>query len=263
MKRIILFRFHDSLDICANRLDLLHRFNPGAGIIGLWGGHRSRLQEAQQALASRLEYIWDIPVESPLWKWRHADLSLLMWYRHEGRRTPFDMLHLMEWDLLPLASLDRIYGEKGRNGVALTGLTPVERIQHDWYWTSVEPYATQWRRLQEHVRNRYGWQGPYFACQGPANAFSKAFLERYSQEEIPELVHEELRIPLYAQALGFEVVGLPRIYREIMDPKAMKFFNCEKLPIRERTIRWELLKPWGRRVFHPYRKPWEVSLFHR
>lgn len=186
-----------------------------------------------------------------------------MWHRDQGRRIPFDMLHLVEWDLLPLASLDRIYGEKGRNGVALTGLTPLERIERDWYWTAVEPYATQWRRLQEHVRNRYGWQGPYLACQGPANAFSSAFLERYAQEAIPQLANEELRIPLYAQALGFEVEGLPHIYREIKDPKAMKFFNCEKAPIRTHTIRWELLKPWGRRVFHPYRKIWKLSLVHR
>jgi hypothetical protein len=251
------------LDVCANRLELLHRFNPGVPIIGLWGGHRFKLQEARQALASRLEDIWNIPVESPLWKWQHGDLSLLMWHRDQGRRIPFDMLHLVEWDLLPLASLDRIYGEKGRNGVALTGLTPLERIERDWYWTAVEPYATQWRRLQEHVRNRYGWQGPYLACQGPANAFSSAFLERYAQEAIPQLANEELRIPLYAQALGFEVEGLPHIYREIKDPKAMKFFNCEKAPIRTHTIRWELLKPWGRRVFHPYRKIWKLSLVHR
>jgi len=180
---------------------------------------------------------------------------MLMWYRQEGRQLAFDMLHLVEWDLLLLASLDRIYGETGRNGVALTGLTPLERIQGHWYWTSVEPYAAQWRQLRERVRARHGWDGPYFACQGPANAFSKAFLERYSQEEIPELVHEELRLPLYAGALGFEVAGLPHIYREIKDPGEMKFFNCEKLAINQLRIRWELLKPSGRRVFHPYRKP--------
>lgn len=256
MKRIILFRFHDSLDVSANRLELLRRYNPDTQIVGLWGGDRSGFQKARQALASRLDHIWEIPVESPRWKWQHADLALLMWYRHEGRHIDFDMLHLVEWDLLLLASLDQIYGETGRNGVALTGLTPLERIQHNWYWTSVEPYATQWRQLQKHVHDRYGWQGPNFACQGPANTYSKAFLERYSQEEIPELVHDELRIPLYAQALGFEVAGLPQIYREIKNPKEMKFFNCEKRPILECRIRWELLKPRGRRVFHPYQKPW-------
>ena len=259
MKRIILFRFHNSLDICANRLELLHRFNPGTSIIGLWGGDSSRLQEAREALAPHLEYIWNIPVESSEWKWQHADVSLLMWYRQEGRHLLFDMLHLVEWDLLLLSSLDRIYGKKGRNGVALTGLTPLECIQQNWYWTSAEPCASEWRQLQQQVRERYGWHGPYFACQGPGNVFSKAFLERYAQEEVPELVHEELRIPLYAQALGFEVTGLPRIYRVIKDPHEMQFFNCEKLLIQESTIRRELRKPWGRRVFHPYRESFRMT----
>ena len=258
LKRIILFRFHGLLDICANRLELLHHYNPGIRIIGLWGGERAKLLEARHALDSYLESIWDIPVKSSLWKWQHADLALLMWYRHEGRHIAFDMLHLVEWDLLLLASLDLIYEETGRNGVALTGLTPLERIQHDWYWTSVEPYSTQWQQLQKHVREQFGWQGPYFACQGPAAAFSKAFLERYSNEDVPELVHEELRLPLYAQALGFDLAGLPNIYREIRDPDEMKFFNCEKLLIQEHLIRTELLKSRGRRVFHPYRKHFQL-----
>jgi len=260
LKRIILFRFHDTLDVCANRLDLLHRFNPGARIIGLWGGESPGLQEARQSLSSRLEYIWDIPDKTPLWKWQHADLSLLMWYRQEGRHIPFDMLHLVEWDLLLLASLNRIYGKKGLGGVVLAGLTPLSRIPHDWNWTSAQPHATQWQQLQEHVRDRYGWQGPHFACQGPACAFSKVFLERYSEEDIPELVNEELRIPIFALALGFKVTGLPRICRNIRDPGEMMFFNCEKQPINERAIQWELFKPWGRRVFHPYLKPWQISL---
>ncbi len=174
-----------------------------------------------------------------------------MWYRQEGRHLPFSMLHLIEWDLLLLASLERIYGDAVQRGVALTGLPPLERIQHNGHWTSAEPYATHWRQLQEHVHDRYGWQGPHFACQGPANAFSKAFLERHAQEEVPELVHDELRIPLYAQAMGFEMEGLPGIYRTIGDPSEMKFLNCEKQPIKHRTFHWELLKPWGRRCSIP------------
>ena len=259
MKRIILFRFHGALDICANRLAILHRLNPGTRILGLWGGEDAGLPEARQALGARLEGIWSIPAASSLWKWQHADLALLRWFRDLGRHLAFDMLHLVEWDLLLLASLDRIYGEAGREGVALAGLTPLERIQRDWYWTSVEPYATQWRQLQRHARDQYGWQGPAFACQGPANALSRAFLERYAREPVPELVHDELRLPLYAQALGFELAGLPHIYREIKDPGEMKFFNCEKQPIEERTIRSELLKPLGRRVFHPFRNPFQLE----
>ena len=54
MKRIVLFRFHKDLNICINRLKLLHRFNPGIQIIGLWGGEASGFQEAQATLAPYL-----------------------------------------------------------------------------------------------------------------------------------------------------------------------------------------------------------------
>ena len=124
MKRIILFRFHGSLDICGNRLAILLRLNPGARIFGLWGGDSAGILEARQDLAAYLEDIWPIPVASSLWKWQHADLALMMWFKAVGRHLPFDMLHFVEWDVLFLASLDEIYGDLGRNGVALAGLTP-------------------------------------------------------------------------------------------------------------------------------------------
>ncbi len=259
MRRIILFRFHDSLEVCANRLELLHRFNPGSTIIGLWGGNRAGLPAARQALASRLEHIWEVPVESPHWKWQNADLVLQLWHRHEGWRVPFDVLYLFEWDMLVLASLDQIYGDAGRNGLAMTGLTPMERVQHTWYWTTAEPYATHWRQLQGHVRERYGWNGPHFACHIGGGAFSKAFLDRYALEDVPALGNDELRLPLFAQAMGFPLQGLPHIYREIMDPTEMEFFNCEKMPIQEDRIRAELRSPAGRRVFHPYRGIFRVD----
>ena len=254
MKRIVLFRFHKDLNICINRLKLLHRFNPGIQIIGLWGGEASGFQEAQATLAPYLDHVWDIPVASPEWKWKNGDLSLMMWYRQLGKDLSFDMLHLLEWDLLVLDSLDNVYGAAGRKGVALTALTPLERIQDHWNWTAHEPLRSEWHQLQQHVKDLHGWQGPYFACQGPANAFSKAFLDRYAQEDIPELMHEELRLPLFAQAYGFELTGLPHIYREIQHKKDMRYFNCEKILIKKKVIRWELLKPSGRKVFHPYQK---------
>ena len=262
MKRIILFRFHDAFDVCINRIAYLRRFNPATSVFGLYGGSHSAFPEALRALSGHLDGIWEIPVESPKWKWQHGDISLALWYRSVGRHLPFDMLHLAEWDLLLLGNLDDIYGPAGAEGVALTGLTPLARIQHKWHWTTKEPLATQWNQLRDHVERRHGWKGPYLACQGPANAFSRAFLERYSREELPELAHDELRIPLYAQALGFSVDPLPHIYREIQDPAEMTFFNCERRLIEERTIRRQLATPMGRRVFHPYReifraeRPW-------
>ncbi len=252
MERILLFRFHDHLEVCINRLQLLRRLNPDVRMFGLYGGPSSRMLPAQEALGDYLESIWEIPVASTEWKWRHGDLSLIWWFKQVGHKIPFDILHLVEWDLLVLSSLDEIYGTRGLNGVALTGLTPLEKIQHTWWWTAHPPHALEWKQLKHHIQEQYGFKGPYLACQGPANAFSRAFLERYSKEKVPQLAHEELRLPIFAHVLGFEVEPLAHVYREIRDRHEMQFFNCEKLPIQPMTIQQELQNPHGRRVFHPF-----------
>lgn len=252
LQRLIVFRFHTAFGLCLNRLEHLRRFNPGVPIYGLYGGEPAGLAEARGSLAGYLEHVWEVPAADALWKWRHGDLSLLRWYRELGRTLAFDVLHLTEWDLLVLGNLDEIYGAAGSDGVALAGLTPLEQIQAHWTWTTRPVAASRWALFRELVRERHGWEGPYLACQGPASVFSRAFLDRYSREDPPDLVHEELRVPLYAQVLGFPVTPLPHIYRTIRDPVDMQFFNCEKQAIEERTIRGELAKADGRRVFHPY-----------
>jgi hypothetical protein len=252
LQRVIVFRFHAAYGVCRNRLDHLRRLNPGVPIFGLYGGESAGFAEARRSLSGHLEHVWEIPATEAAWKWRHGDLSLLRWYRELGQQLSFDVLHLTEWDLLVLGTLDDVYGAAGSDGVALAGLTPLERIQSTWPWTSRPLGVSRWAQFRELVRERHGWQGPYLACQGPASVFSRAFLDRYSLEDPPDLVHEELRVPLYAQALGFPVTPLPDIYWTINDPVDRQFFNCDKQAIEERVIRGELAKADGRRVFHPF-----------
>lgn len=259
LRRLIVFRFHTAFGLCLNRLEHLRRFNPGVPIFGVYGGEPKGLAEARRSLAGHLEHVWEVPATDPSWKWRHGDLSLQRWYRELGRTLDFDVLHLLEWDLLVLASLGDIYGAAGSDGVALAGLTALEQIEAQWTWTSHPRAAGRWALFRELVQERYGWKGPYLACQGPAGVFSRAFLDRYSREDPPDLVHEELRVPLYAQALGFPVTPLPHIYRTIKDPVEMRFFNCEKQAIAEGTIRAELAKVGGRRVLHPFYDPFHIG----
>jgi len=254
MRRLILFRFHRNFDVCLNRLKLLRRLNPGIPIHGFYGGESSDLEEARRQLAPYMQEIWEIPVASGEWKWKNGDIAIQQWYRSRGKDLEFDVLHTVEWDLLILAPLNEVFGDAGFKGVALTGVTPLDRIGATWHWTSVEPAASEWVKLKEHLRVSRGWNGPYVACQGPASVLSREFLEAYAREDVPELGNEEVRMAIYAQALGFGVTPLPHIYREIQDPVEMEFFNCECIPISGKTIRRELKKADGRRVFHPYMK---------
>ncbi len=254
MRRIILFRFHRRFHICVNHLAHFKRVNPDVPIHGIYGGEPSDLEEASRALAPYLEEIWEIPVSSGEWKWKNGDLAIQLWFRSRGKDLEFDVVHTMDWDLLILGPLDEIFGDAGYQGVALTGVTPLERVGAKWYWTSVEPAASEWVKLKEHLSVTKGWNGPYLACQGPASVLSREFIEAFSAEEVPEYGNEEVRMAIYAQALGFRVTPLSHIYREIQDPEEMKFFNCECIPIKAKTIRSELKKADGRRVFHPFLK---------
>ncbi len=258
MQRLILFRFHDHLDVCRSRLELLRHFNPGVPIHGLYGGPLGSGVSAHQALAPLLDTTWEIPVEDPAWKWQHGDLALVDWYWAVGQALDFEVLHLLEWDLLVLAPLDRIYGASGHRGVALTGLTPLHQVERRWYWTTQEPHRSRWHALKAWAQQRFGYAGPHWACQGPANVFSRAFLEGFAGLEVPELGHEELRLPLVGALLGLEVEGLPHIHRAIHAPEDRPFFNCDRQGIHPSAIDACLSQPEGRRVFHPCAYPFSL-----
>ena len=71
--------------------------------------------------------------------------------------------------------------------------------------------------------------------------------------QIPELGNDELRLPLFARIFGFPLADT-RFYRKWFDADEKRFFNCIGRGIDPGTILSELMKPDGRRVFHPYRK---------
>jgi hypothetical protein len=67
------------------------------------------------------------------------------------------------------------------------------------------------------------------------------------------IAHDELRLPLFAQILGFPVVdnGLRGPWR---GEREHEFFHFRAREIELETIRAELAKPGGARAFHPVRR---------
>jgi hypothetical protein len=263
MKRIIAFRFHNNFEVCENRLRILKSLNQDIPIFGLFGGERSDFYFSRERLGEYCEDIYEIPETSKDWKWKNGDISLCNWYRSRGKSVQFDMLHLLEWDLLVLKNLDDTYAHVNKGEIGLTALTPLAKIENEWWWTSSWQNRREWHKLVSIVESRFGPVNPKYACQGPANCFSREFLEFYSREKIPELVHEELRWPLYAAAFGISIANNQAIYREIFHKPDMRFFNCEGFKISREVIQDQLSLPNGRRVFHPYQgvleMPSEVS----
>ncbi len=249
MERIVLFRFHAYPAVCRNRLQLLRLFNPGISIFGLYGGPDRGLPRFRRALGDDLEHLFAIPDRPGDWKWRHSDLALSLWYREFGHRLSFDTLHLIEWDMLLLDSLAGIYRGIDPRGLGLSRLVAIKEVEQKWWWACRSPWREELKELLALVRRDYGYDQEPFSCIAGGACFPREFIERYSRLEIPPLVNDEARLPLFAQILGFPL-GDTGFYSHL--PSANhQFFNLKKT-IPTARIRRELGKSDGWRVFHPY-----------
>jgi hypothetical protein len=80
----------------------------------------------------------------------------------------------------------------------------------------------------------------------------KAFLARYAAIDLRRLGREELRLPLFAQILGFQIADTG-FHRQWHNRDEDRFFNAGGSEIELGAISEELAKPNGRRAFHPVR----------
>lgn len=250
MKRAILFRFHKNFPVCLNRLQTLHKLNPNLAIYG--EGEEANHSTAEKALGRELESLHYIKGKSRHWKWFHGDLCVRKWFIDYGHRMDFDMLHVIEWDMLFFESLEKLYRKIPNGGMGLTGLRLLKPVQSRWDWTSKEPYKTRWLKLLETVRKKYGYDMEPYGCVGPGPYLPREFLERYSKIKPYELVNDELNYPLFAQIFGIKLydTGFFRWFNDYW----YKFFNSEGIEIKDSNILSELNRKGGRRFFHPYYK---------
>lgn len=251
MKRIIVFRFHRSPVACKNRLQLLRLFNPDIKIYGLFGGNEMDFPKIRKKLGKDLEHIYCISGKSREWKWRNGDLALRLWYLDYGKDIAFDMIHFIEWDLIVLDSISQIYSHIPAEGIGLSGLIPLRDIENRWPWTAKEPYRSEWHKFYSLLKDKYQYDLEPYASIAIGACLPRLFLDKYSAADIPELCNDELRVTLFGQILGFKLYDTG--FYKWHDKEEEKYFNVEIRNIETKTIRKELKRLNGRRVFHPYR----------
>jgi hypothetical protein len=255
VKRIVIFRFHTAPLVCRSRVALLRRLNPGVPIYGLFGGPGGLKGAAFRAGGKELVGLDALysSNEAGAWNWRHSDLVLAAWYRDVGGGIPFDVAHVIEWDLLLLEPLDTLYSSVPAEAVGLTALTPITELEREWTWLRRKEGRREWEALLARARAEWGYEGLPHGCLGPGPCFPRSFLEGYAAMNPPPLCNDELRLPLFAQILGFPMVdtGLRGPWRgQREDP----FFHFRGREIELGAIRAELAKPDGWRAFHPVRR---------
>lgn len=255
MRRIALIHCHRDPFVIANRLRLMRAV--GDTEVHLLYGGRERVFPAFLAAVRRLS---GIPVQahclrgrSPIWKWAHTDLAVLDWYREAGRDVPFGSVAVLQWDIVMYEPLAAAYRNVPRDGVGLTGLIPLAEREQVWPWLRHhEPYRSEWRELQDTLRDRYGDTGEHQLCIGPGYVLPREFLDAYAATDIPDLCHDEIRLPAFARALGFAThdTGFMRSWD---DADEQRIFNADRDSISPDAVSRELGDPRGRRIFHPVR----------
>lgn len=261
MKRLVLFRFHQNRVVCQNRLDLIKRYNPSVEIHGLYGGEESIFENVKRAIGSEFSSLFCLTGKTAKWKWLHGDLAVHEWYQQVGKTLDFDVLHLIEWDLVLLDSLDNIYHRVPADAVGITGLVKMDLIKDSWCWTSRSSWWTeQWECLLAHVRKNYRYDAEPYASQGPGLCLPRNFLELYAAAEVPQLCHDEVRLPLFAQSFGINLSDTG-LYNGWFDGAHEAFFNCRNQEINPEVMLGELGSPAGARAFHPYRQTLDAYQF--
>ncbi|MFJ4936064.1 hypothetical protein ACIP8U_19715 [Streptomyces pseudovenezuelae] len=254
IERVAVFRFHRDPLISRVRVGLLRRLNPGVSVHGIFGGGGGVREAACRATGRRLlglDTLYCSPRDGH-WNWKNGDLVLLDWYREQGHRLSFDVLHLVEWDLLLTEPLDRLYASVPPEAVGLTALTPLSVIGGDWRWLAGRDEAREWRELLGYARTAFGYDGTPYGCLGVGPCFPRAFLHDYAAADPPDLGNDELRYPLFAQLLGHPVAdtGFRHAWHSAVDDR---YFNAVGASVDPDTVSAELAAPDGRRAFHPAR----------
>lgn len=250
-KRIAVFRFDRDPKACRAAVSALRERNPGVAVHGLYGAGPGPRRPAVRLGARpflRLDSCYCSRHEGQ-WNWANGDLALLEWYRDTGRRLDFDVLHLVEWDLVLLAPLAAAYRHVPPGAVALTCLTPVSALTGRWEWLRGPERLRDWNALLDLARHRWSHTGDPLACLGVGPAFPRAFLDAYAALDPPELCHDELRLPLAAQALGFPLVDTG-FRRRWDDPSEDAFFNVGGAPVDSSAMAAAAA---DRLAFHPVR----------
>jgi hypothetical protein len=200
-----------------------------------------------------LDSIHILPRAKGLWNWRHGDLVVADWYRRRGATLEFDTLHLVEWDLLLIAPLTSLYSSVPEGAVGLTALTPTTDLEKEWTWLRREENHREWEALLAYAHDEWGYDGTTYGCVGPGAVFPRAFLEAYAAVDPPSLCNDELRLPLFAQILGFPLADT-RLRGPWRGEREHELFHFRAPEIDLETIHRELAKPDGARAFHPVRR---------
>lgn len=260
----ILFWFYKELEVCRSRLTLLRRLNPGVSIYGLYGGPPGGAPHAEAALGALMDDFYAYPGgEDAHWKWINGDHLLAAWARERGGRLSWDTVVVVQWDLLILAPVAEVFAMLEPDEALFSGYRPVAEIESWWGWARRDQpeRRAKLERFTQLLLEEHGYAGPLFACLFIVICLPRRFLERYAASGPPAEGFLEYRTPTLARVFGTPVrTDHPFRPWWASDPATReappyaRLLSAAEEPVGEATIRGEVARTDGGRVFHPYRQ---------
>lgn len=225
-KRAILFRFHKNADVCASRIKRLKQQNPNIPIHGIG----ENITGVQKLFKAGMESLYVITNQSPRWKWLNGDLAVKHWYENYGNTIDFDVLHIVEWDLVLTDSLTNLYPDADTETVYLTGVIPTT-IAQERGWTAITGNrAVLVEMVEEYAQQVWGDVSESRTCLFPGTMLPRPFLEQYASADIPEIVNDELRTTIFADSMGFTIKDTG-FYNGWETDTVISHFNCKNSPV--------------------------------
>ncbi len=257
----ILFWFYLEPELCLNRLELLRKFNRSSKVFGLYGGPPAEAIKYQTLLEPLLDDFYCSPFEDKNWKWLHGDLTILDWYSCRGRSLSWDSIVVIQWDLLLFDDINRQFAGIQKNQLCISDLGELEAEDEvRWSWTQPgTEKGEQFVAFCKYVQEKYKYTGKFFHSLFVVVVFPRVFFEKYLTVEHKELGFLEYKLPTYAR-----IFGIPFFERDFgvqwldVDNGKTGAINADHFDIPAGNIHRELMKPKGRRMFHPYYKSWPL-----
>lgn len=286
MKLAILFWFYKEPEVCQNRLEILRQYNPQTPIYGLYGGDLAIADQYESALSPYLDDFYTFSeAKDSHWKWIQGDLMITQWYRDRGKDLPWDTIVIIQWDMLVFGVVEELFGMLQRDQILLSGLRPIKEVELDWLWTTpnVPEHQQRYAHFLEYMHKTYHYSKEPLACLFIVVCLPKAFLEKYSNVEQPELGFIEYRIPMYAQIFNTSfcndhpyegwwvdvdpIFKVKNPFMRLINAFSLRLnpnpLNPAKREISLIPIYYHLNHLKGARIFHPYEQIFPLARTQR
>jgi len=257
MKVDVLFWFYKDFATCRERIQSIRMLNDGVAVFALYGGPLAEAETARSAVRDLVDDFYVYPhAKDPLWKWRHGDRVLSAWYSERGRHLTWETIFVMQWDMLILDPLEKLFAGLQPQEILLSGFRPFHTVSPWWSWS--DPDDADVGSLRRLLREKHNYDGELFVCLFIVACLPRLFLEKYVASGCGEVGFLEYNIPTMAHVFGIPVCQHHPFEPWWADDPATrhvgwqgKTLNAVGHEIPRSAILAELADRHGKRLFHP------------